>query len=119
MKQKFNNLDEIYAFHNINREEFEQSISNLSQDTQAYEILKLIVSAYNNNEKPDFSDWDQSKYEPWFKYDSSAGGFVYSGDDVWYAHTSVGSRLCFLNYDNMREATSNDEFMKIYNQYLN
>ena len=82
MKQKFNNLDEIYAFHNINREEFEQSISNLTQDTQAYEILKLIVSAYNNNEKPDFSNLDQTKYEPWFKYDSSAGGFVCHGYDI-------------------------------------
>lgn len=119
MKQKFNNLDEIYAFHNINREEFEQSISNLSQDTQAYEILKLIVSAYNNNEKPDFSDWDQSKYEPWFDYDSSAGGFVCDGDDVWVALTTVGSRLCYLNREDLKEATSNDEFMKIYNQYLN
>ena len=119
MKQKFNNLDEIYAFHNINREEFEQSISNLSQDTQAYEILKLIVSAYNNNEKPDFSDWDQSKYEPWFDYDSSAGGFVYHDFDFWISFTFVGSRLCYLNSEDLKEATSNDEFMKIYNQYLN
>lgn len=120
MKQKFNNLDEIYAFHNINREEFEQSISNLSQDTQAYEILKLIVSAYNNNEKPDFSDWNQSKYEPWFDMEnSSAGGFVYGDYGGWDAVTHVGSRLCYLNREDLKEATSNDEFMKIYNQYLN
>ena len=119
MKQKFNNLDEIYAFHNINREEFEQSISNLSLDTQAYEILKLVVSAYNNNEKVDFSNWNQTKYEPWFKYDSSAGGFVYDDDGSWLARAFVGSRLCYLNREDLKEATSNDEFMKIYNQYLN
>ncbi|WP_353164810.1 hypothetical protein [Empedobacter brevis] len=118
MKQKFKNLDEIYAFHKINREEFEQSISNLSPDTQAYEILKLIVSAYNNNEKPDFSNWDQPKYEPWFEYDSSSGGFVYLGYVDWSSATDVGSRLCYLNREDLKEATSNDEFMKIYNQYL-
>ena len=119
MKQKFKNLDEIYAFHKINREEFEQSISNLSPDTQAYEILKLIVSAYNNNEKLDFSNLYQTKYEPWFEYDSSAGGFVYLDCDYWGTITNVGSRLCYLNREDLKEATSNDEFMKIYNQYLN
>ncbi|RRT94197.1 hypothetical protein [Empedobacter falsenii] len=119
MKQKFNNLDEIYAFHNINREEFEQSISNLSPDTQAYEILKLVVSAYNNNEKVDFSNWNQTKYEPWFDYAYSAGGFVYIAYVDWDAYTTVGSRLCYLNLNDLKEATSNDEFMKIYNQYLN
>lgn len=119
MKQKFKNLDEIYAFHKINREEFEKSISNLSPDTQAYEILKLIVAAYNNNEKPDFSNWDQTKYEPWFDYDSSAGGFVYYVFVGWNSATVVGSRLCYLNLNDLKEATSNDEFMKIYNQYLN
>lgn len=119
MKPKFINLDAIYAFHNINREEFEKSISNLSPDTQAYEILKLIVSAYNNNEKPDFSDWDQPKYEPWFEYDSSSGGFVFYVYVAWFTHSAVGSRLCYLNLDDLKEATSNDEFMKIYNQYLN
>ncbi|WP_276679692.1 hypothetical protein, partial [Empedobacter brevis] len=72
---KFKNLDAIYAFHNINREEFEKSISTLKIDTQAYEIIKLIVSAYNNNVKPDFTNLGQIKYEPWFEYDSSAGGF--------------------------------------------
>lgn len=119
MKPKFKNLDAIYAFHNINREEFEKSISNLNPDTQAYEILKLIVAAYNNNEKPDFSNWDQTKYEPWFEYDSSSGGFVYDGFVRWSAGSAVGSRLCYLNLDDLKEATSNEEFMKIYNQYLN
>lgn len=119
MKQKFKNLDEIYAFHNINREEFEQSISNLSPDTQAYEILKLIVSAYNNNEKADYTNSDQTKYEPWFDYASSAGGFVYDGCVYWDTDSFVGSRLCYLNREDLKEATSNDEFMKIYNQYLN
>ncbi|QHC84943.1 hypothetical protein AS589_09260 [Empedobacter brevis] len=119
MKTKFQNLDAIYAFHNINREEFEKSISNLSRDTQAYEILKLIVSAYNNNEKPDFTNWDQTKYEPWFKYDSSSGGFVDNVYDYWFTYSSVGSRLCYLNLGDLKEATANEEFLKIYNQYFN
>lgn len=119
MKKRFKNLDAIYAFHNINREEFEKSISNLSKDTQAYEILKLIVSAYNNNEKPDLSNWDQTKYEPWFDYDSSAGGFVYGDFVCWHAYSVVGLRLCYLNLNDLKEAIKNEEFLKIYNQYLN
>lgn len=118
-KMKFKNLDAIYAFHNINREEFEKSISTLKIDTQAYEILKLIVSAYNNNEKPDFTNLGQIKYEPWFEYDSSAGGFISSNYVRWFTATRVGSRLCYLNLDDLKEATSNDEFLKIYNKYLN
>ena len=118
-KMKFKNLDAIYAFHKINRKEFEKSISNLSPDTQAYEILKLIVSAYNNNEKPDFTNWEQRKYFPWFEYDSSAGGFVYGDCAYWASHTAVGSRLCYLNLDDLKEATANEEFLKIYNQFEN
>ncbi|WP_353166744.1 hypothetical protein [Empedobacter brevis] len=119
MKTKFKNLDAIYAFHKINRVEFEKSILNLSIDTQAYEIIKLIVSAYNNNVKPDFTNWDQIKYEPWFEYDSSSGGFVYGDYVIWRTNTLVGSRLCYLNLDDLKEATANEEFLKIYNQYLN
>lgn len=116
MINKFNNLDEIYAFHNINRQEFEKSIENLNTDTQAYEILKLIVYAYNNNEKPDFSNSNQVKYEPRFYLDSSSGGLGYDSCDGWY--TLVSSRLCYLNLDDLKEATKNKEFLKIYNQYL-
>ena len=117
MKQKFNNLDEIYAFHNINREEFEQSISNLSQDTQAYEILKLIVSAYNNNEKPDFSDWNQSKYEPWFDMEnSSAGGFACIDYDHWLTYTGIGSRLCYSSRELAEYAGK--QFKDIYEEYF-
>ncbi|WP_312922577.1 hypothetical protein [Empedobacter brevis] len=118
MKTKFQNLDAIYAFHNINREEFEKSISNLSPDTQAYEILKLIVSAYNNNVKPDFTNLDQLKYEPVF-CKTSSGGFVFCGCADWVTTTAVGSRLCYLNHHDLKEATANDEFLKIYNQFEN
>lgn len=60
----------------------------------AYYKLLVIYKAINNGWKPDWSDWDQYKYFPWFEVLSS--GFGFSGSDYAYSYTTadVGSRLC-------------------------
>ena len=59
----------------------------------AYKLL-IIYKAINNEWKPDWSNWDQYKYYPWFEVLSSRFGF--SGSDFSYDTTDarVGSRLC-------------------------
>lgn len=59
-------------------------------------IYKLIIifKAINNGWIPDWSNWNQYKYYPWFEVLSS--GFGFSGTDYLYVYTAtnVGSRLC-------------------------
>ena len=42
--------------------------------------LFTIAQAWNKEDGfvPDFSDWEQAKWFPWFKYDKDAAGFVYA-----------------------------------------
>jgi hypothetical protein len=60
----------------------------------AYYKLLVIYKAINNGWKPDWSDWDQYKYYPWFEVLSSGFGFSRSYDGCDGTGTAVGSRLC-------------------------
>lgn len=61
--------------------------------------LFTIAQAWNKEDGfvPDFSDWNQDKWFPWFKYDEDAAGFVYATTDYLptIASAYFGSRLCF------------------------
>lgn len=59
----------------------------------AYRLM-VIFLAINNGWKPDWSNWNQYKYFPWYEVRSSGFGFSHSlyAYDLTYA--SVGSRLC-------------------------
>jgi hypothetical protein len=59
----------------------------------AYKLL-IIYKAINNEWKPDWSNWDQYKYYPWFEVLSSGFGFSVSLSYFAHASTYVGSRLC-------------------------
>ena len=80
--------------------------------------LFTIAQAWNKEDGfvPDFSDWNQDKWFPWFKYDKDAAGFVCS--DTNYAPTSarahVGSRLCFKS--SARAAQFGKQFADLYNK---
>ena len=79
--------------------------------------LFTIAEAWNKADGfvPDFLDWNQAKYYPWFKYDKDAAGFVcahpsYSPSS---ANASVGSRLCFKS--SARAAQFGNQFAHLYN----
>ena len=65
---------------------------------------------------PDFSDWNQNKWYPWFKYDKDAAEFVCA--DTYNAQTaagaSIGSRLCFKTRE--RAAQFGKQFTHLYNK---
>lgn len=80
--------------------------------------LFTIAQAWNKEDGfvPDFSDWKQDKWFPWFEYDKDAAGFVsattpYSPSS---AHASVGSRLCFKSPT--RAAQFGKQFNDLYNK---
>lgn len=80
--------------------------------------LFTIAQAWNNEDGfvPDFSDLEQDKWFPWFKYDMDAAGFVsaYTASAPAYANASIGSRLCFKS--SARAAQFGKQFADLYNK---
>lgn len=80
--------------------------------------LFTLAEAWNKEDGfvPDFSDWKQEKYFPWFKYNKDSAGFVFS--HMFYAttdqNTNLGSRLCFKS--NARAAQFAKQFIDLYNK---
>jgi hypothetical protein len=56
--------------------------------------LMIIYKAINNGWKPDWSNYQQWKYYPWFEVLSSGFGFSVRFSDCAYTPATVGSRLC-------------------------
>ena len=80
--------------------------------------LFTIAQAWNKEDGfvPDFSDLNQDKWFPWFRYDKDAAGFVcaYTSYSPSSAHASVGSRLCFKS--SARAAQFGKQFVHLYNK---
>lgn len=82
--------------------------------------LFTIAEAWNKADGfvPDFSDWHQEKWFPWFKYDKDAAGFVCAHADSAHVYASafLGSRLCFKS--SARAAQFGKQFIEIYNKFF-
>jgi len=89
---------------------------------EAHAKLIIIVKASNkieNNNKewtPDWSNYDEYKYEPYFYLKGGSSGFRYNGYGLWYSGTSVGSRLCFKTRE-LAEYIAN-QFIDLYEAYI-
>ena len=80
--------------------------------------LFTIAQAWNKEDGfvPDFSDWEQEKWFPWFLYDKDAAGFVCAATHCTPASATaaVGSRLCFKS--SARAAQFGKQFADLYNK---
>lgn len=80
--------------------------------------LFTIAQAWNKEDGfvPDFSDWDQDKWFPWFVYDKDAAGFVCASTGHTHANADalIGSRLCFKS--SARAAQFGKQFADLYNK---
>ena len=80
--------------------------------------LFTIAQAWNKEDGfvPDFSDWKQDKWFPWFVYDKDAARFVFASTPYApsSAAASVGSRLCFKS--SARAAQFGKQFSDLYNK---
>lgn len=80
--------------------------------------LFTIAQAWNKEDGfvPDFSDWNQDKWFPWFKYDKDAAGFVFAHArcTATSAYAYFGSRLCFKS--SARAAQFGKQFAELYNK---
>ena len=80
--------------------------------------LFTIAEAWNKEDGfvPDFSEWNQSKWSPWFKYDKSTARFVFAGTDYtpMYTNANISSQLCFKT--SKRAEQFGKQFIDIYNE---
>ncbi|AOW08725.1 hypothetical protein EM308_03985 [Flavobacterium gilvum] len=83
----------------------------------AHAKLVIIAKAINGDWVPNWNDWDQYKYYPWFEMGSpSGGGFSFADYVGWGAHSGVGSRLCFETRDQAKYAGK--QFEDLYKTYF-
>ena len=79
--------------------------------------LFTIAEAWNKEDGfvPDFSDWNQNKWYPWFKYDKDTAVFVcvYTNLSCSYDSATFGQRLCFKS--SARAAQFGKQFAELYN----
>lgn len=115
IKEMIQNFSDVLKYHGIDEDDFNEEVESMEEDEIAYKQLKLIVSAYNEKETPDYDNSNQVKYEPRFKLSSSGSGFSSDGCANWLSYSYVGSRLCFLNYENLKDATS--KFLTVYQTF--
>ena len=80
--------------------------------------LFTIAEAWNKEDGfvPDFSDQNQDKWFPWFKYDENTARFVYAFTNnasiLGYAY--IGSRLCFKTSERAKQFGK--QFEDLYNK---
>jgi hypothetical protein len=65
--------------------------------------------------QPDWNDYNQWKYYPWFEMGGSSG-FRFLGYGYWDTLSTVGSRLCFIS----REVATQigEQFTDLYKDYF-
>ena len=81
----------------------------------AYHKLAVITRAINEGWQPDWSNRYESKYEP-YMYTNSAGlAFAYPNAPS-DASSSIGSRLCFRDYE--RATFAVETFGELYKDYF-
>lgn len=80
--------------------------------------LFTIAEAWNKADGfvPDFSDFSQDKFFPYFKYDKDAAEFVFAHTDITrsYGTACIGSRLCFKTSE--RAEQFGKQFTDLYNK---
>jgi len=91
----------------------------LSKDELAYQKLKIIAKALNEGWQPNWNDWSEWKYYPWFQMGNNGAspGVGFSFDDCGLGSTAsrVGSRLCFKTSELAKYAGK--QFEEIYKDY--
>ena len=80
--------------------------------------LFTIAQAWNKEDDfvPDFSDLNQDKWFPLFKYKKDIARFVFAGTDYtpMYTNANINSRLCFKT--SKRAEQFGKQFIDIYNE---
>ncbi|MCT4151356.1 hypothetical protein HZP59_08935 [Elizabethkingia anophelis] len=116
IKDRIKTLDDVYNYHGIDKDELNIIFKYCSEDEIAYKHLKLITSALNEGWTPDWSNWDERKYYPWFEMSDSSGRFSFNDSHDLCSFSCCASRLCFKSKEIAEYAAK--QFLKVYEKYM-
>lgn len=101
------------------------NVENLPEKHQkaivAHYKLVIIIQVLNEGWEPDWKDFGQLKYFPWFdvvtsKESVSGVGLSYDDYAFTYSATTVGSRLCLKTSELARYVA--EQFKELYEDYF-
>jgi hypothetical protein len=84
--------------------------------TVAFERLKILTKAYNQDWIFDAYNTNQKKWYPYYNILSSGFGFSHSGYICVIASTYVGSRLCFKDEETSNHAGTT--FKELFEEFI-
>ncbi len=87
----------------------------------AHAKLTVITLALNDGWEPNWGDFSEYKYYPWFEFERASdksSGFGFSSDGWSVSRTSatVGARLCFKSKELAKYA--GQQFIELYKEYF-
>lgn len=85
---------------------------------QAHAKLVIIAEAINEGWTPNWKEYDQNKYSPWFDMndEDASDGFSFNAADCDSGTSDVGSRLCFSSREKAKYAST--QFLELYKEYF-
>jgi hypothetical protein len=95
--------------------EFEQKYSNLKKCDLAFGKLQIIYEAINDGWEADYSNENEYKYYPYFRW-NEISGFSFLASDCNRSLSDVGSLLS-TNSEEKSEYIG-EQFIDIYNDFL-
>lgn len=116
--KKIKSFEDACQVLGLNPEEFRitfpQKAAHHGNALAAHAKLVIIAEALNGGWQPDWDDYNEYKYYPWFEM--SPSGFRCNGYGSGYAGSDVGSRLCFKS----RELAiyAGETFEDLYKDYF-
>lgn len=117
---EINSYEEAKMYLGVSDESQMTICGSHNKALSALSKLFIIAEAWNKQDNfvPDFSNRDQQKYFPWFRYDDGAEAFVFEAAS-WTAtqsSASMGARLCFASAE--RVTAFGKMFEELYNDFL-
>ncbi|GHM98819.1 hypothetical protein WSM22_03090 [Cytophagales bacterium WSM2-2] len=106
---------DLLAEHGYTLQRFDELCKDLTIDERAYRILKMLAVSLNEGWTPDWNNYNEGKYYPYFEMGGSSG-FLFHDYDCWTSHSSVGSRLCFKTSELAKYAGI--QFTDVYKQFM-
>lgn len=113
--ERIKTIEDVLKDHGLTMEQVDAQFKGVPEHFKFQHLAELLCASLNEGWKPDWSDWNQHKYFPWFEMKGSSG-FRFGGHGLWLAASRVGSRLCLKSYDLVHHI--GEHFTDLYEKFM-